>query len=157
MYLRYDDLITEPTGDLLRLERQLRASPLTARLKLLRLLKGGAYPSRRALASVLGYSERQLHRWFEAYREGGLNAMLTYETSRGSRERITTEAWAALEAEMKAGRVGSLKDAQRFLAERHGIDYTVAGLSGLFQRRKTKLKTQDDAEDGPPPPHRGLR
>ena len=72
MYLRYDDFIAESPGDLLRLERQHRASPVAARLKMLRLLKGGAYRSRRALASVLGYSERQLHRWFEAYRGGGI-------------------------------------------------------------------------------------
>ena len=141
MYLRYDDLIAESADDLLRLERRHRASPAAARLKMLRLLKSGAYRSRRALAAVLGYSERQLHRWFETYRTDGLDAMLAYEASRGSRERITPEAWAALEAEMKAGRVAGLKGAQRFLAERYGIDYSVGGLSALFQRRKTKLKT----------------
>jgi transposase len=141
MYLCYDDLIAESADDLLRLERQHRRSPVAARLKMLRLLKSGAYRSRRALASVLGYSERQLHRWFETYREEGLEAVVHYETSRGSRERITPDAWNALEAEMKAGRIGRLKDAQQYLADEHGIAYSLDGLSGLFQRRKTKLKT----------------
>ena len=141
MYLRYDDLISESTDDLRRLERRHRRSPVAVRIKMLRLLKDGAYRSRRALATALGYSERQLHRWFETYRRDGLDALLRYETSRGSRERITPKAWTALEAEMKAGRIETLKAAQRFLGEHHGIAYTVAGLSNLFRRRKTKLKT----------------
>ena len=141
MYLRYNEIIAETEADLLGLERQHRASPVAARIKILRLLKSGAYRSRRALASVLGYSERQLHRWFDAYREGGLDAVLAFETSRGSRERITPEAWAALQAEMKAGRIGRLRDAQQFLAEHFEIAYSIDGLSGLFQRHKVKLKT----------------
>jgi transposase len=108
---------------------------------MLRLLKTGAYRSRRALADVLGYSERQLHRWFVAYREGGLGAMLAYGTPAGAAERVTAEAWAGLEAEMAAGRIGRLKDAQAYLADHHGIAYSVGGLSDLFQRRKVKLKT----------------
>ena len=99
----------------------------------------GRSPARSATPS--GYSERQLHRWFETYRQDGLGALLSYETSRGSRERVTPEAWTALEAEMKAGHIGGLKQAQRYLADEHGILYSVGGLSALFQRRKTKLKT----------------
>ena len=141
MYLRYDDLIAESPADLRCIERRHRASPVAVRLRMLRLLKTGAYRSRRALADVLGYSERQLHRWFDAYREGGLDALLAYETSRGSRERITPEAWAGLEVEMKAGRIGRLKDAQAYLADTHEIAYSIDGISGLFQRRGVKLKT----------------
>lgn len=141
MYLRYDEIISESPEALRRLERLQKHAAVSARIKMLRLLKSGAYRSRRALASVLGYSERQLHRWFKAYRTGGLDAMLAYEASKGSRERITPEAWQALEAEMKAGRVGRLDDARVFLAEHYGIAYSIDGLSGLLQRRKTKLKT----------------
>lgn len=141
MYLRYDHLITETADDLLRIEHTHRHSPVAGRIKMLRLLKSGLYRSRRALTDVLGFSERQLHRWFETYRDGGLDAMIAFERPPGPPERITTEAWDALEAEMKAGRIGRLEDARQFLAEHHGIDYSVAGLSDLFQRRKVKLKT----------------
>jgi transposase len=108
---------------------------------MLRLLKLGAYRSRRALSDVLGYSERHLQRWFDAYRTGGLAALLAHERPRGRSERITPEAWAALEKEMKAGRIASLKEAQRFLGERFSTRYTLGGLSDLFRRRKAKLKT----------------
>ena len=141
MYLRYDDLIAEAPGELARLERQHRRSAVADRFKMLRLLKTGAYRSRRALAEALGYSERQLHRWFEAYREGGTEALARYAPHTGSAERVTPQALAALEGAMQAGQVASLKQAQRFLAERFEIAYTVAGLSDLFQRKKIKLKT----------------
>ena len=141
MYLRYQNLITESPDELARLERQHRRSPVADRFRMLRLLKSGAYRSRRALAQHLGYSERQLHRWFDTYRQGGAEALARYEHHTGSTERITPEALTALETAMKAGHVASLKQAQRFLAEHFSIDYSVGGLSNLFQRKKIKLKT----------------
>ncbi len=59
----------------------------------------------------------------------------------GRRERITPEAWADLSAQMRAGAIGRLKDAQAYLQERWGIDYCLDGVSKLFIRRKTKLKS----------------
>ena len=141
MYLHYPDLIQESPDELARLERQHRSSPVADRLQMLRLLKSGTYRSRRALSEVLGYSERQLHRWFETYRTGGLDALLLHQRPGGSQERITPEAFAALEAEMRAGRIATLNDAQRYLHEHHAIPYTIGGLSDLFRRRKVKRKT----------------
>jgi transposase len=141
MYLHYADLIRESAEELARLERAYRGSPVADRLQMLRLLKAGTSRSRRTLSSLLGYSERQLQRWFDTYRKGGLGALLVYERPSGASERITAEAWAALEGEMKVGRVARLRDAQRLLEERFGIAYSIGGLSDLFQRHKTKLKT----------------
>lgn len=141
MYLNYSTLIQETPDELARLERHYRNGPLADRLKMLRLLKTGAYPSRRALAEVLGYSERQLQRWFDTYREGGLEALMVRDRPSGRVPKITPEAWSALETEMKAGRIAGLKDAQRFLEERFATSYTIGGLSDLFRRRKAKLKT----------------
>lgn len=141
MRLNYSDLILEPPDELARLERQYRSSPVADRLKMLRLLQSGAYPSRTRLAPVLGYTPRQLQRWWSAYQQGGLDLLLARITPGGSRERITPEAWAALEQQMTAGHIAGLKDAQRFLEAHFSIRYTVGGLSDLFRRRKTKRKT----------------
>ena len=65
MYLDYDALINEAPQQLLQLERQHRHWPSRPRIQMLRLLKTAAARSRRALAATLGFSERQLHRWFE--------------------------------------------------------------------------------------------
>lgn len=66
---------------------------------------------------MLGYSERQLKRWFDAYRDGGLEMVLERGKPGGSPELVTPEAWAGLEEEMKAGRIGQLEDARRYLAD----------------------------------------
>jgi transposase len=42
---------------------------------------------------------------------------------------------------MRAGAIGRLKDAQAYLRERWGLTYCLDGISKLFIRRKTKLKT----------------
>lgn len=142
MYLAYPELIEESPEELAERERQHRASPVSDRLKMLRLLKAGTYRSRRALAVVLGYSERQLDRWFETYREGGLEALLGRGQPGGSSERVTEEAWSGLEEMMKRGEIARLEDARRYLEEEHGIEYAgIGAISALFGRRGTRLKT----------------
>jgi transposase len=142
MYLDYPDLINESPEQLAKRERQYRSSPVGDRLKMLRLLKEGTYRSRRKLAGVLGYSERQLKRWFDAYREGGLEALLDRSAPGGRAEEVTPEAWAGLEDEMKAGRIARLDDAWRYLADVHGVQYAgISSISALFKRRGVKLKT----------------
>jgi transposase len=110
-------------------------------VKLLRLLKSGEVRSLRQGAATLGYSERQGQRWWARYTHGGLAALVDVGHPGGSRERITPEAWVDLSAQMRAGAIGRLKDAQAYLRERWGIDYCLDGLSKLFIRHKTKRKT----------------
>lgn len=142
MYLSYPDLIEEPVSVLSKLERDHRGTPLEIRLKMLRLLKGGTFRSRGALAGVLGYSKRQLKRWFDAYRERGLEGLLDRGSPGGSSERVTPEAWAALKQKMIDGEIPRLEDARRYLAEKHDVHYgNVTSISSLFQRRGVKLKT----------------
>lgn len=142
MYLTYPDLIEEPVSVLAKRERACRGTPLESRLKMLRLLKAELFRSRSALAPVLGYSERQLKRWFDAYQERGLEGLLDRGDPGGSSERITPEAWTALQQKMIAGGISRLEDARRYLAEEHGIRYAnITSISDLFKRRGVKLKT----------------
>lgn len=141
MYLDYPNLIEEPPEELAKRERQHRSSPVGDRLKMLRLLKGGTYCSRR-LAGVLGYSQRQLGRWFNTYREGGLEALLERGVPGGRAEALTPEAWAGLTEEMKAGGIARLEDARGYLAEEHGVEYAgISSISALFKRRGVKPGT----------------
>lgn len=142
MYLSYPDLIEESVSDLAQWERAHRGTPLEIRLKMLRLLKAGTFRSGSALAPVLGYSKRQLKRWFDAYREGGLEGLLDRRSPGGSTERVTPEAWADLEQTMIEEEIPHLEDAWRYLAEKHNIQYAnVTSISSLSQRRGVKLKT----------------
>ena len=142
MWIDYRQAIGESAADLLQLERRYRGAGVGDRVKMLRLLKTAAYPSQRQVATALGYTERQLRRWWQRYAHGGLTALLQRAPPGGRPERLDAAALAALDAEMKAGRIGRLRDAQRFLAEQCGIHYQgVSGLSRLCQRHKIKLKT----------------
>ena len=141
MWIDYGVSIAETVDALRAQERAARGRRAADRVKLLRLLKSGAARSMRQAAATLGYSERQAQRWWARYTAGGLAALLTVGRPGGSRERITPEAWADLSAQMRAGAIGRLKDAQAYLRERWGIDYCLDGVSKLFIRRKTKLKT----------------
>src|SRR5512143_1025477 len=142
MWIDYRQAIGESAADLIKLERRYRGAGVGDRVKMLRLLKTQAYPSQRQLATALGYTERQLRRWWRLYAHGGLTALLHRAPPGGRPERLDAAALAALEAEMEAGRIGRLRDAQRLLAERCDVHYHgVSGLSRLCQRHGIKLKT----------------
>ena len=142
MWIDYGDQITQTPAALLTLERRLRGQPTADRVRLLRLLKTRTCRSLRGAAPMLGYSERHLQRWWGTYTTGGIEALLQRPTRRGRQAQVSDDAWTALAAEMQAGRVAHLKDAQRYLRERWGIDYrSLNGVSRLFIRHKTKLKT----------------
>lgn len=136
MRTHYPDQIRESIEYLEQLERRLRGQAVGDRVKMLRLLKDETYDSRRTLAPTLGYSERQLQRWWKLYKKGGLAALMEEKPVGGSTERVTDEAWAALSAAMRSGAVKQLKEAQAFLQDHFDIEYqSLQGLSDMIKRR----------------------
>ena len=108
----------------------------------LRLLKGGAAQTLEACANLVGHSPRQVARWWATYRRGGLEALLREPVWPGKPSRLTPEALAGLEAAMAEGQIATLKDAQAYLADRHGVAY--ASLNGVWaqlRKHRIKLKT----------------
>ena len=91
----------------------------------------------------MGYSWRQCQRWFASYRKGGLQELLKSRVGeRGRQELVTPEAFEELEEAMKKGQIATIRQAEEFLRERHGIEYAHPdGVGQLLRRRKVKLKT----------------
>jgi transposase len=136
MRTHYPDQIVESEEELEQLEKSLRGEAVYDRVKMLRLLKSKAYDSRRTLAPVLGYSERQLQRWWKLYKKGGIDLLIEEKPVGGSEERITDEAWEALRKAMRKGNVRQLKEAQAFLLDHFDIEYqSLQGLSDMIKRR----------------------
>lgn len=138
----YPTAIAEDLTTLRRLERRLRGRPTAARVRALRLLKGGTARSLGGCAELVGHSPRQVARWLATYRREGLEALLRERPRLGKASRLTAEARGGLEAAMAAGTIATLKDAQRYLADEHGIVY--ASLNGVWQqlrKHRIKLKT----------------
>ena len=131
--------ITEDEAALRREERRLRGRPTAVRVRALRLLKGGAARTLGACADLVGHSPRRVARWWATYRRDGLAALLREPTHPGKAPRLTAEALDDLEMAMTEGRIATLKDAQAYLAERHGVVYR--SLNGVWtQLRKHQIK-----------------
>ena len=141
MTLGYPLLIQEDVAQLQAAEKAARDKTRADRVRLLRFFKEGRAASVSQAAEVLGYRVRTVQRWWQSYREGGLAALLAPPQRRGATERITPEAWAGLQAEMRAGHIGGLHEAQLYLRDTWHIAYGIDAISKLFRRRKTKLKT----------------
>ena len=142
MWIDYRERISEGVEELARAERAVRGTAMADRVKLLRLLKAGEQRSLAGAAALLGYSERQAQRWWQCYSKGGLAVLAQPARRHGGRERVTAAAWQALEAKLRAGEVARLRDARDYLRAQWGIDYTVGGVSKLFQRRRCMTPDQ---------------
>jgi len=142
MWRNYPKLIKESEEELRRLEKAHRGKPTYPRIAFLRLLKSGEARSIRKASEILGYSQKQLSRWWGKYQNGGLEELLRIGKPPGKKSMMTQEAWQGLMEEMKEGKIRTLKDAQRYLSEVWDIHYkSLNGIWVLFKKRKVKLKT----------------
>jgi len=139
----YSQVIEEDPQQLKELERRHRYSHLFQRVRMLRLLQSEECTNLGEVAQALGYSWRQCQRWFQSYREGGLEELLKSRVSeRGRQELVTPEAFEDLKEAMKKGQIATIGQADQFLRDRHGIEYAHPdGVGQLLRRRKVKKKT----------------
>ncbi len=139
----YSRVIKEGPQELKELEKRHRYTHLFQRVRMLRLLQSEECRNLGEASQALGYSWRQCQRWFASYREGGLEELLKSRVSeRGRQELVTPEAFEDLEEAMKKGEIATIRQADEFLRDRHGIEYAHPdGFGQLLRRRKVKLKT----------------
>ncbi len=138
----YLSVITDDEATLRRVERQVRGRPTAVRVQALRLLKSGVARSLAGCASLVGHSPRQVARWWATYRQEGLDGVLREPTFPGKTSRLSPAALTDLEAVMAEGRIATLKDAQAYLADHHGIVYpSLNGIWVQLRKHQIKLKT----------------
>jgi transposase len=138
----YPTVISEDEATLRRVERRVRARPTAIRVQALRLLKSGTAQNLQRCADLVGHSPRQVARWWATYRREGLTGVLHEPVYPGKTPQLTPEALADLEAVMAAGQITTLKDAQAYLADHHGIVYrSLNGVWAQLRKHKIKLKT----------------
>jgi transposase len=143
MWINYQATISETIEELAELERRHRGSMVEDRVRMLRLLKSGHSRSQLGLRGILGFSDRQFRRWWQAYRKRGMAGLLSRSSPGGSKERVSHEALEDLKLEIIRRRgLTKLEDAKQYLEERWGVKYKgVSSLSALFKRHKIKKKT----------------
>jgi transposase len=138
----YPAVIAESVAVLRAHETAARGTPAAPRMQMLRLLKSGEAATLPQAAALVGFSARQVERWWQTYRDNGLTAIERVYHPAGKRAQLTEDAWAGLVVELDAGRIVGQEDARRYLAETWGIAYrSVNAISYQFKRRKVKWKT----------------
>jgi transposase len=141
MRINYPPRIRESDTELAVVEQQLRESRVLVRVRMLRLLKRGEAASLRECASTLGYSQRQLMRWWEMYDQGGLNMLLKERPRPGKPSRLTGDVIRDLQLQVQAGNIQRLEDARQYLRDVWGIDYqSLNGVWWMFQRHQISLR-----------------
>jgi transposase len=139
MRTNYPVAITEDETTLRQVERQVRGRPTAIRVQALRLLQSRVARTLDGCAALVGHSPRQVARWWATYRREGLDGLLQEPTYPGKTARLTPAALADLETVMAQGRIATLKDAQAYLADHHGVVYR--SLNGVWaQLRKHQIK-----------------
>ncbi|MHB8644355.1 MAG: helix-turn-helix domain-containing protein [Thermomicrobiales bacterium] len=142
MYIAYRQAIAETIEELCACEQRVRGSVAAPRVQMLRLLKSGEATNVPQVATFVGYSPRQIQRWWQTYRTAGLAVLIRVYHPAGKPAQLTEEAWAGLQVELEAGRIGGHEKARRYLAETWGVRYqSIHGISYQFKRRKVKWKT----------------
>ncbi len=142
MHIAYPQVITENAEELRACAQRVRGTAAAPRVQMLRLLKSGEATNVPQVATLVGYSPRHVQRWWQTYRTAGLVALIRVYRPAGKPAQLTEEAWAGLQIELEAGRIGGQEEARRYLAETWGVRYqSIHGIAYQFKRRKVKWKT----------------
>lgn len=141
-HIDYPRLIEESEEELKKLEKRHCYTHLFHRVRMLALLKSGDCSTVGEAVGTLGYSRRQGQRWLSAYKQGGIEELLTSRVEeRGRAELVSEEAFSDLEEAMKRGEIATVAQAHEFLRSR-GVHYShPESVGGLLRRRKVKLKS----------------
>jgi transposase len=92
------------------------------------------------IAERLGRPRSVIQRWFDLFRQGGLERLLQKGRGPGTPSRLTAEAAAALRQKLAAGTWRRAADAQRWLAETHGVVVGLAAVYKYLKRLGARLK-----------------
>ena len=91
---------------------------------------------------MVGYSAIQVTRWWERYRQAGLQELLKQRKPVGMTSRMTREAWEGLMAAMRKGDMVTMQDARDYLEREWGIRYKNGkSLWWLFKKHRVKWKS----------------
>jgi hypothetical protein len=129
------DRIEESIEIILALEKRYRGRAQETRLKMLRLLKEDPARTLNDVGSMIGCSERSVHRWLKEYQMVGLNKMLEQCGAEEQRLRIGPQELEELRSKLRSGGIGTLNEIQGWLKDEFGVEYSLKAISNLLQHR----------------------
>jgi transposase len=136
----YQVEIAESGEHLRNLERAAKDLKARDRVRFIRLLKIGKAMTQEQAGVLIGLKVRQSQRLWKQYREEGLSK-LCQNNYVGRKAKLSQTEQEQLRERLRDDDIGTLEQARICLKEEFAVDYTVGGVSALFQRMCVKLKT----------------
>ncbi|MBC8123050.1 MAG: helix-turn-helix domain-containing protein [Gemmatimonadaceae bacterium] len=129
--------IAEDPGKLKDLMRREPNPNLRDRLHVLYLLSSGAVVQEQDVARILARGTATIRRWLNAYKSGGLEALLSQKPKTGKPRSVPPDVVAALEVRLANldGAFRSYGEAQRWLAESFGVEVDYKVVHALIKYR----------------------
>ena len=139
--MNYQVEISESIEYLRQLERATKDLKARDRVRFIGLLKIGKATTQAQAGALVGLQVRQSQRLWKQYREGGLSAMCQSNYV-GGQAKLSPVEQEQLRRRLRGDDIGTLEQARRYLKEEFAVDYTVGGVSCLFQRMKNQTENR---------------
>lgn len=138
--MNYQEVIKETVEELSKLEKETKDLKGRDRVRFLRLLKIGEATAQKQAGRMIGIKVRQSQRLWQRYQAAGLAELIRNQYA-GRRSKLSAPEKSILAERLKKDDVLSLQQAQEYLADEFGVNYTKGGVSYLFKQMRVKLKT----------------
>lgn len=147
--MAYTDEIREDIDELRERAEQSHGTPHAQRLEFLCLLKQNPEATLVSVGTSLGLSERTIQRWWERYKQGGIDRLL--EVAKRGRKRGTTLPEDKLERfRQKLGAEGfaSLDEAQAWLEDELDVTYSRTSVWNLMRAEQVRPARWKTGQNG---------
>ena len=92
------------------------------------------------IAAQLGRARSSIQQWFDAFRRGGVEALLNLKRGKGPPSQLTPEMAQALAQKLQAGECRRAVDVHRWLVETYGLKVRLASVYPYLKRLGARLK-----------------
>jgi putative transposase len=92
------------------------------------------------IAAQLGRARSSIQQWFDAFRRGGVEALLSLKRGKGPPSRLTPEMAHALARKLQAGECRRAVDVHRWLVDTYGLTVRLASVYPYLKGLGARLK-----------------
>src|SRR5688500_3463207 len=131
--------VRESIAVLQNLEVSHQGKAQEVRVRMLRMLKENPSYTLSQVSELINCSERSVQRWWEVYNKEGIEAVLNIQ-KRGRKQgiQVSESILNALRDKLRLDGFEELKDAQQWLRDTHGIEYSRSSVWKLLKAERAQ-------------------
>ena len=138
--MNYAEIINESVEQLQVFAKQQKKARFEKRFRFLILLKIGKAKTQKDAGEMVGWKLRNAQKVWQMYQEQGLDGLVEPEQT-GVFGNLSSQEIARLLRYLDEFGFSSLEEAQKYIEQAFGVNYTIGGVSWLFKRLQVKIKT----------------